>query len=165
MPDNDRELFPSWLGSSFTGLDQTMRIATLDEGFIARGTAESIAVGPRLVVCSDRQLLCSWMRNSATGVNDFVPMLSRSRDLGRHWSEATPIWPHLKHQWSVFASVSRDAAGNLFLFGSRTPIDQPGESFWCDATQGLKQNELIWARSVDGGATWTEPSPIPPEAR
>jgi hypothetical protein len=36
-----------------------------------------------------------------------------------------------------------------------------GEPFWSDTTQGLKQNELIWSRSTDGGATWTEPTVIP----
>lgn len=135
----------------------------LAAGFIVKcdPTANVIAVGPRLAVLSDGQVLCSWMQNSATGVNDFVPMLSRSHDLGQHWSEPTPVWPHLQDQWSVFASVSRDTAGQLFLFGTRTRIDQPGESFWSDATQGLKQNELIWARSSDGGQRWTEPTPIP----
>ncbi len=133
------------------------------EGFIVKcnPSAGTIAVGPRLAVLPDGEVFCSWMRNSATGVNDFVPMLSRSCDLGQHWSEPTPIWPHLMLHWSIFASVSRDAAGNLFLFGTRTPIDQPGESFWSDATQGLKQNELIWARSADGVQSWTDPTPIP----
>ena len=124
-------------------------------------TLGGIAVGPRLAVLPDGEVLCSWMRNSATGVNDFVPMLSRSRDLGQSWSEPTAIWPHLTTGWSIFASLSRDAGGCLYLFGSRTPIAQPGESFWSDATQGLKQNELIWAHSVDGGRSWTEPTPIP----
>ncbi len=134
-----------------------------DAGFIAKcdPTSGTIAVGPRLARLPDREVLCSWMQNSATGVNDFVPMLSRSRDSGQDWSEPTPIWPHLTTDWSIFASVSRDAVGNLFLFGSRTPIDQPGESFWSEATQGLKQNGLIWARSVNRGRDWTVPTPIP----
>ena len=135
----------------------------LDEGLIVNcgSTAGMIAVGPRLVSWDDCRVLCSWMRTSGTGVNDFVPMLSWSRDAGRHWDEGKPMWPHLQKAWSIFASVSRDVAGNLFLFGTRTPIEQPGESFWSDATQGLKQNELIWACSVDDGTTWTEPTPIP----
>jgi hypothetical protein len=140
-----------------------MKTTMPDAGFIVKleSTAGKIAVGPRLAVLPSGEVLCSWMQNSATGVNDFVPMLSRSRDAGQHWSEPTPIWPHLIQHWSIFASVSRDAAGHLFLFGSRTPIDQPSELFWSDATQGLKQNELIWARSFDGGQSWTEPSLIP----
>ncbi len=135
----------------------------LEDGFIVKCDvmAGGIAVGPRLANLRGGRVLCSWMRNSATGVNDFVPMLSWSRDDGQHWGEEQVIWPHLKHQWSVFTSLSRDSAGYLFLFGTQTPIDQPGESFWCDATQGLKWNELIWARSVDAGGTWTDPTPIP----
>src|SRR5205823_10004983 len=81
--------------------------------------------------------------------------------LGQTWTEQGPIWPHLTGRWATFVSLSRDSEGCLFLFGSRTVIDQPGETFWCDATQGLKQNELIWARSTDHGRTWTDPAVIP----
>lgn len=42
----------------------------------------------------------------------------------------------------------------------RTPIERPGESFWSDESQGIKQNELIFATSSDSGKTWTEPQPI-----
>lgn len=132
-------------------------------GFIVscESSAKAIAVGPRLALLSDESVLCSWVQNSATGVNDFVPMLARSFDGGVHWSESKPVWPHLRSRWSIFASISRSAAGHLFLYGTRTPIDQPGELFWSDATQGLKQNELIWARSLNGGETWSEPTVIP----
>jgi Neuraminidase (sialidase) len=101
------------------------------------------------------------MLTSALGTNDFLPMLYRSTDQGVTWSEQGPVWPHLQDRWSIFVSISRDAAGNLYLFGSRTPIEQPGESFWSEATQGLKPNELVWSRSADGGWTWTEPAVIP----
>jgi Neuraminidase (sialidase) len=62
---------------------------------------------------------------------------------------------------SIFGSVSRAPDGNLFYFGSWFPIDTPGETFWSDATQGLKANELIWSKSADGGRTWAEPQVIP----
>jgi hypothetical protein len=101
------------------------------------------------------------MLTAKLGTNDFLPVLFHSTDGGLTWQEQGPSWPHLKDRWSLFVSVSRDAGGNLFLFGSRTPIDRPGESFWSDETQGLKQNELVWARSADGGRTWTEPTIIP----
>ena len=51
----------------------------------------------------------------------------------------------------------------LFLYGISIPIDEPGESFWSDATQGIKQNELVWARSTNEGRTWTDPQSIPRE--
>ena len=41
-----------------------------------------------------------------------------------------------------------------------SPIERPGEPLWSEATQGLKQNELIWAISTDGGASWSDPQPI-----
>jgi hypothetical protein len=142
-----------------------MRVEVIDEGFIARcradGSPGSIAVGPRLAVRPDGTVLCSFMRTARLATNDFVPVLFRSADGGGQWVEQGEIWPHLKQRWSLFVSISRDAAGRLFLFGTRCAIGQPGESFWNDATQGLKQNALIWAMSGDGGATWSEPAVIP----
>jgi hypothetical protein len=101
------------------------------------------------------------MVQSALGINDFVPTLSRSTDGGASWVEEGPIWPHLQGRYSLFVSVSRSPGGDLFLYGSQTPIDEPGESFWNEATQGMKQNELVWAKSTDGGRSWTEPHTIP----
>lgn len=143
-----------------------MRWHALDQGFVhqtspvARGT--DIAVGPRLVVLPSGDLLCSFMLTAKTATNDFVPVLCRSADGGQSWSEPRIIWPHLRAAWSIFAGISRDVySGRLYLYGTRTIIDVPGESIWSDATQGLKANELIWSVSADDGRTWSEPQPIP----
>jgi hypothetical protein len=142
-----------------------MPFAVVREGFITRrGAAQgpgAVAVGPRTVLLPGGDVLCSCMLTAGLGTNDFVPVLYRSSDLGTTWTEQGTVWPHLRSAWSIFASLSRDAAGRLFLFGSRTPIDTPGEPFWSEATQGLKENELVWASSPDG-RTWTDPRPIPP---
>ncbi len=142
-----------------------MRFIVLQEGFVKRCSSTrgpgAVAAGPRTVFLPNGDLLCSYMLTAALSTNDFVTMLARSSDLGQTWIEQGPIWPQLRDRWATFVSVSREAEGRLFLFGSRTVIDQPGERFWCEATQGLKQNELIWARSSDHGYTWTEPAVIP----
>jgi len=142
-----------------------MRIEFLDSGFISRHAAGArstdIGVGPRLVVLDSGEILCSYMRTARTTTNDFVPVICRSSDMGRTWSSPEAIWPTLQSRWSHFVSISRDAPGRLYLFGSRTPIDTPGESFWSDAAQGLKENELVWATSTDGGQNWTDPRVIP----
>jgi hypothetical protein len=101
------------------------------------------------------------MTQSKLGVNDFVPLQSLSCDGGATWEEAYPIWPHLQGAFSIFCSVSRAPSGCLFLYGIRFPISAQGEPFWSDQTQGMKENHLIWARSSDGGRTWTEPTVIP----
>lgn len=142
-----------------------MRFLSVSEAFVMRCSAPQeagpVAVGPRSVALSSGELLCSCMVTSALGTNDFLPMLYRSADLGETWVAQGPVWPHLKDRWSIFVSISRDAAGRLYLFGSRTLIDRPGESFWSEATQGLKPNELIWSQSLDGGRNWTDPAVIP----
>ncbi|MCX6624220.1 MAG: sialidase family protein, partial [Acidobacteria bacterium] len=71
------------------------------------------------------------------------------------------MWPQLASKLSLFGSISRSTSGELFFYGIATPIDTPGESFWSDETQGLKQNSLFWAVSLDEGRTWTDPAMIP----
>jgi hypothetical protein len=142
-----------------------MRFVPVQQGFVTQRPAtrgpSTIAVGPRAVVLPSGEILCSCGLTSGLGINDFVPILCRSADGGETWTEQGPVWPHLRTRWSIFVSLSRDVGGHLFLYGTRTPIDQPGELFWSDATQGLKQNELIWATSADGGRSWTDPTVIP----
>jgi hypothetical protein len=121
----------------------------------------NVASGPRCATTRGGELLCSFMVQEALGLNDFCPMLARSLDQGGAWREQGPIWPHLQNQYSVFGSISASLQGDLFFYGSRTPIDSPGESNWCEATQGLKVNELVWARSIDDGHSWSDLTPIP----
>lgn len=141
-----------------------MNFSVLGNGWITRQDPQAggnLAAGSRLAVLPNGTVLCSCMLTSALGTNDFVPVLMRSEDDGRTWSEPRPIWPHLRENWSIFANISSDARGRVFLFGSRTKIEVPGEPFWSDATAGLKQNELCWSVSEDGGQTFCDPQPIP----
>src|SRR5690606_2416718 len=76
---------------------------------------------------------------------------------GETWTTPRQIWPHLVGKYSIFCNISRSPDGTLFIFGSRTVIDTPGEPFWSEENSGLKRNELIWSRSTDEGKTWTDP--------
>lgn len=141
-----------------------MTFETVAEGFVSRrepGTATAVAAGSRCALNPRSEILCTFMVQSRLAVNDFVTVLARSADGGITWSEPAPIWPHLSATHSIFCSISRGRGDDLFLYGLCTPIDTPGESFWSDGTQGLKQNSLVWARSTDGGLTWSEPLPVP----
>jgi hypothetical protein len=141
-----------------------MEYQVLDEGFVYKCPPEArpeIAAGPRLALAANGDVVCTYMLQSALGINDFVPVISRSRNGGRTWEQQGPIWPQLAKTESIFCSISRAPAGDLFLYGKRWTIDEPGESFWSDATQGMKPNELMWARSSDGGKSWSAPVAIP----
>jgi hypothetical protein len=139
-----------------------MRLDAIQEGFIYRSPAGKQRSGSgRAATAPNGDVLCSFTINSGLGVNDCRTMLARSHDGGRNWELQGQLWPHLQATQSTVVSLSRSPAGELFLFGMRFPIDAPGESFWSDATQGLKQNALIWAKSTDAGYTWSEPAVIP----
>jgi Neuraminidase (sialidase) len=141
-----------------------MTLETISEGWVSRRQSNSttaVAAGPRCAVTNEGEVVCSFMVQSKLGINDFKPMLARSRDGGRTWAEEHLLWPRLLDRYSIFGSVSQAPDGNLYYFGSRFLIDTPGETFWSDATQGLKANELIWSKSADGGRTWAEPEVIP----
>lgn len=133
------------------------------EGFIHRcppDGPEQVAATGRCAVTRNGQILCSYMTQSALSQNDFVPMLSGSSDNGNSWQTHRQIWPHLRKAYSINVSISRSSAGDLFLFGSRTPRTRPDESFWSQETLGILQNELVWSRSMDDGATWTDPCAV-----
>lgn len=140
-----------------------MRFDTLDEGFIYRvpAGAQQACAAARTALAPNGNLLCSFTINSGLGVNDFRTMLARSTDGGHTWAAPTQLWPRLQATQSINVSISRSPRGDLFLYGMRFPIEAPGESFWSDATQGMKQNALIWAKSTDNGFTWTQPAVIP----
>ena len=136
----------------------------LAEGFVFRAPADgptAVASGPRCAVTNSGEVVCTFMVQAEMGLNDFMPMLARSRDGGATWEEPATIWPRLQDQWAIFGSVSRAPGGELLFYGTRTRIAAPGETNWCPATQGLKANELLWARSRDDGRTWTDPTVIP----
>jgi len=149
----------------------SMKYKITAEGFVTQrqsGTSSSIAAGSRCVSLGGGKLVCSFMGQAAIGLNDFKPMLARSNDGGATWTEARMIWPELQDRYSIFGSVSISPKAELFYYGMRTPIDQPGELAWSEATQGLKQNHLVWSRSRDFGHTWEPlqviPMPIPGSA-
>lgn len=119
---------------------------------------ESVAATSRPVVTQDGEALCSFHLQSGLGVNDFAPCLSRSRDGGKTWEYEGITWPHLREKWSINCSISKAPNGDLFRYGFRMSITEPGELFWCQETQGILPDELIWSRSTDNGRTWSEPA-------
>lgn len=138
-----------------------MKYYILDTGLLYKCQAdgpEAVAATSRPVVTQDGDLLCSFHLQSALGVNDFAPCLSRSRDGGKTWDFEGITWPHLREKYSINCSISKAPNGDLFRYGFRMPITKPGELFWCPETQGILPNQLLWSRSTDNGHSWTEPA-------
>lgn len=141
-----------------------MSYQVLASGFVSArrpSTPTSVTAGPRCALRPDGSILCTFLAQAALGLNDFKPMLCRSTDGGLTWSEPRLLFPALAERYSIFGSISGAPNGDCYFYGMRTPIDQPGEAAWSPATQGLKQNDLVWSRSADGGATWSPFAVIP----
>ncbi|MDI1334891.1 MAG: sialidase family protein [Lacunisphaera sp.] len=148
-----------------------MNYQIIAEGFVSEraiGTPTSLAAGSRCVETKGGELICTFVAQTAAGGNDFKPMIARSKDGGKTWSEARMLWPEIQDKFSIFGSVSAGPTGDLYFYGMRTPIAHPGEQAWSPATSGLKENDLVWTRSTDEGETWTPfsviPMPIPGSA-
>jgi hypothetical protein len=130
----------------------------VDRGFLVRGP---LAACSRLAVIGKSRLVCTYVTRSAAGIADYTVQLARSSDGGRTWTQHGPVWPDLVGQASMSMALSRSPSGDLFLYGTSTPVGEPGESWWDNERQALKQNTLVWARSSDAGRTWTRPTVIP----
>jgi len=105
--------------------------------------------GPRLAVLPDGGIACSFMLNSKSGANDFVPMIAYSKD-GKKWSKAKEIYPELTGKKSTFISVRNGHNGKIVLGGKQWDIAYPGEAFWSDEAGGMKENRLVYSVSNDG---------------
>ena len=130
----------------------------LDEGFVVRGP---LAACSRVAVVGPERLVATYVTRSAAGVADYTVERATSDDGGRTWRRHGPIWPDLVGTASMSMALSRAADRRLFLYGTSTPVGEPGESWWDGERQALKQNDLVWARSGDNGETWTRPTVIP----
>lgn len=131
----------------------------IEQGYVterSEGTDTSSVAGPRCVVGASNEIICTFVAQTKLGANDFKPMITRSFDNGHTWDTAKQIWPEQTLRFSIYGSISKTPTGDLLFYGTRTPIDEPGESFWSPLTQGLLPNELIWSRSRDGGHTWSD---------
>jgi BNR repeat protein len=136
------------------------RFEVVDEGFVVRGP---LAACSRVVQVGPDELVCTYVTRSGAGIADYTVELARSRDLGHSWTQHGPVWPDLVGRASMSMALSRGHSdpNELFLYGTTTPVGRPGESWWDGERQALKQNDLVWAQSVDGGRRWTRPTVIP----
>ncbi len=140
-----------------------MAFEILDQGMIARQPKtgpDAVAACSRCVVTGDGDLVCSFAVQEALGQNDFKQVIVRSRDGGRTWSKPAYLWPNLHDEYAQIGSISQAPDGTSFISGIRIPIDEPGESFWLDETEGIKQNAMFWASSANQCMNWTDPVPI-----
>ena len=80
-----------------------MKFEKVNEGFVRRNEAEAdglISAGPRSALTREGQLLCTYALTQELGTNDFVAVLSRSKDGGSTWSHEGPTQQQsLQRNW------------------------------------------------------------------
>ena len=121
----------------------------ISEGDVFVSRDGRMTSGPRVAVLADGSLICTFMLNSESGANDFVPMAAYSKD-GETWSEAREIYPALTGSRSTFISVRNTHDGRIALGGKQWDVAFTGEHFWSDEAGGMKENRLVYAISDDG---------------
>jgi hypothetical protein len=130
----------------------------VDAGWIVQGPLGACS---RVAQIGERELVAGYVTRSAAGVADYTVEQARSLDGGRTWESSGPVWPDLVGRASMSMALSRGRDGSLFLYGTLTPVDDPTASWWDGERQALLDNDLVWARSRDGGHLWTRPQTIP----
>ena len=118
------------------------------EGNVFANTKNATS-GSRTAPLADGKIICSYMTNSAQGINDFIPWVCYSED-GENWSAPVCPWEEIIGKKSVFGSIRRALNGKICFAGISTPITAPGEPFWSDEVGGMLANKLVYSISDDG---------------
>jgi len=88
-------------------------------------------------------------------------LLAWSDDEGQSWSEpSAPFTPgEIDGKPGLFRSVYLTALGGDEVLACIVWVDHsdPDADFFNEVTEGLLDTRIFFARSADGGATWTEP--------
>jgi len=127
----------------------------ISEGDVFATKADCATSGPRAAVLPDGRVICTFMINSFSGANDFVPMAAVAEE-GLSFGEAHKIWPELEGKWSLFGSVRRGGDGKYSFSGQVFPISHKGEAFWSDEAMGMKEN-MVFHSISDGGEAFPLP--------
>jgi Neuraminidase (sialidase) len=142
-----------------------MSFIKIREGYVARISQflegyEDSAMS-RMAYNANGELMCSHVESKNINSNSFVVIISRSKDNGKTFERIGPAFPDLIEKRSIGGSISSGNDGKMYMYGSIYDIDDPDEIIWDPKTRALKQNDLFYAVSEDGGYSWSEPLVIP----
>ena len=122
----------------------------ISEGVVYSTRKENyFSSGSRTARLPDGRYICAYNRESASGANDFVPMISYS-DNGENWGEPFELWPEFVGKKSISISVRNTDDGRVCICGWSAEIAYAGENWWDDDKCAMKENQLVFTISKDG---------------
>lgn len=140
-------------------------IKIVDQGVVlaaSAGSERSSLAFPNVCVLPSGRWICG-MRAAPTkaGMKGQHSLLTWSDDEGQTWSEpASPfVPPAIDGKAGLFRSACLTSLGGNALLSALMWVDHsdPELPFFNEATEGLLDCRIFFARSEDGGQTWGEP--------
>ena len=95
------------------------RFDILGEGFVCKRDPKGlqpVAAGSRVVVAAGGELVCSYMVQQKLGLNDFFPVVARSGDGGKTWTEQGPICVAVSPGFAASGSYPSGHAASAWLY-------------------------------------------------
>lgn len=118
---------------------------------------------PGMVHLGGDELLCLFVRSEAFESPDATTWIARSRDLGRSWTLAGPLYDKraVGFETSDSFKATRLRDGSLVAMGYRFHRLDPEQGIALEETGGILPGDVVVTFSRDQGTTWETPTVVP----
>lgn len=117
---------------------------------------------PNAAVLTDRTLIGAYAEGEAFESTDMTTIAVISTDNGDSWQKIGPIYDKTRESklTTDYLKMTVITPSHWVAFGYRFDRGEADSPVGNPATGGLRNSEVIWFETVDGGQTWTGPKHI-----